>query len=282
MNWFKRLCLFLFGLSGLLALAFLSLTWVGPWTVQFRSYLEIPWVFVALEVVVCVAAFGLLVCVLYALFKPRSPKETVIAVLPGGTIAVTRMAVMSQARHIIETDGSCIASSVRVRMHKRGHVRVMAQVTPRYPINVSDRSVLMHEELEQGLSKICGDNIKSISLVFKDPQQLEMPVVSEVDEFALDVDENSSVIIQGGTKVIANKRGDDITIAPAELAAMLGKGMTRNAENPLLANEGHVTDEVPVASDQVPDSSVPSVETGDSVSMQQGEVVIRLDVDEEV
>jgi hypothetical protein len=75
MNWFKRLCLFVFGLSGLLSLAALSLVWVGPWTTQARSLItETRWYFIALEVLVCLSAVGLLACVLVSLFAPRNPK----------------------------------------------------------------------------------------------------------------------------------------------------------------------------------------------------------------
>ncbi|MDO4538250.1 MAG: alkaline shock response membrane anchor protein AmaP, partial [Coriobacteriales bacterium] len=207
MNWFKRLCLFLFGLCGLASLATLALTWVGPWTPQFRSYLEIPWFFYTLEVMVLVAAAGLLICVLYALFKPRNPKETIIATLPGGQISVRRSAIISQTRHVIEADGSCVATSVKVRMHRRGRVRVRAIVTPRYPINVAERSITLHEELEQGLAQICADGVRSIVLVFREPQQLEMPQEDgEVETYIDEEGQEVRVIVPSGTKVISNKR----------------------------------------------------------------------------
>lgn len=172
MNWFKRLCLFLFGLSGLLSLAALSLVWVGPWTTQARSLIqENQWYFISLEVLVCVSAVGLALCVLVSLFSPRNPKETVVAQVSDGTITVTRTAVVTQTRHIVEADGTCAVSSVRVKMGKRGNVRVHVRVTPHLPVDVVQRGAILHDELTQGLAKICGDGVKSISIVFTQPEQ---------------------------------------------------------------------------------------------------------------
>ena len=172
MNWFKRLCLFVFGLSGLLSLAALSLVWVGPWTAQARSLItENNWYFIALEVMVCISAFGLLVCVLRALFTPSGPKETMVLELDGGNITVTRAAIIAQARHVIEADGTCEAQTVRASMGKRGNVRVHVRVRPHLPVDVTERGSILHAELEQGLAKICGDSVRSIKIVFTEPEQ---------------------------------------------------------------------------------------------------------------
>ena len=172
MAWYKRLFMFLFGLSGLLALAALSLVWVGPWTPQARSLiLESQWYFIALEVLVCVTAAGCLICLLVSLFAPRNPRDTIVANVGGSKITVTRTAIVSQARHIIEADGTCAVSSVRVRMGKRGNVRVNVKVTPHLPVNVIDRGAVLHSELEQGLAKVCGDCVRSIGITFTEPEQ---------------------------------------------------------------------------------------------------------------
>lgn len=172
MNWFKRLCMFLFGLSGVLSLAALSLVWVGPWTTQARSLiLENQWYFLVLEVLVCVSGVGLLGCMIVSLFAPRNPKETIVASVTGGDITVTRAAIQSQARHIIEADGTCEPVSVRVRVRKRGRVRVHARVRPHLPVDVVARGEILYAELEQGLAMVCGDSIKSIGLVFTEPEQ---------------------------------------------------------------------------------------------------------------
>lgn len=172
MAWYKRLFMFLFGLSGLLALAALSLVWVGPWTTQARSLiLESQWYFIALEVLVCVTAVGCLICLLVSLFAPRNPRDTIVADVEGSKITVTRTAIVSQARHVIEADGTCSVSSVRVRMGKRGNVRVNVKVTPHLPVNVIDRGAVLHSELEQGLEKVCGDCVRSIGITFTEPEQ---------------------------------------------------------------------------------------------------------------
>lgn len=182
MGWFKRLCLFVFGLSGLLSLAVLSLSWVGPWTATVRSWiLEPTWYFMALEVLVCIAVLGALACVLAALFAPRNPRETVVAKVDGGQITVTRAAIVSQTKHIIEEDGSCIASSVRVKVRKRGHVRVFARVKPRYPVDVVAQGEKLYAALHEGLARVCGDSVKSISVVFTEPDRQDMSFV-QVDD----------------------------------------------------------------------------------------------------
>lgn len=173
MNWFKRLCLFVFGLCGLLALAALCLTWVGPWTSEARTLLlEVSWYFLMLEVLVCIAAVGLVVCLAVSLFAPRNPRETIVADVNGGQITVTRAAIVSQTRHVVEADGTCIANAIRVRVRKRGNVRVHVRVTPRYPVDVVACGEALYAKLGEGLSQVCGSSIKSIDVVFTEPESL--------------------------------------------------------------------------------------------------------------
>ena len=54
MGGFKRFCMFVFGLAGLLGVIALSLTWVGPWTSQASALMSLEYYFYAVEV--CVAA----------------------------------------------------------------------------------------------------------------------------------------------------------------------------------------------------------------------------------
>lgn len=173
MSWFKRLCLFVFGLAGLVAVAILALSWVGPWTAQVRSWLERPWFFLVLEVLVCLLAVGLLACVLVSLFAPRNPKETVVAEVEGGKITVTRHAIVSQVRHVIEADGRFKASSIHVRVRKRGNVRVSVRIMPTHPVDVIAEGERMYAVLGEGLAKICGDSVKSINVVFTHPSQMD-------------------------------------------------------------------------------------------------------------
>ena len=50
MNGFKRFCLIVFSLAGLLTLTALALPWVGPWTAQAKGLLANGIYFTALEV----------------------------------------------------------------------------------------------------------------------------------------------------------------------------------------------------------------------------------------
>ena len=181
MGGFKRLCLFVFGVTGLCALVALSLTWVGPWTTQARSMLEIKWYFTALEVCVCISGIGLLACILAALFAPRAPKESVVAEVPGGQITVTRAAVVAQTRHVIEEDGTCEAASVHVSMQKRGRVKVNARVRPRRPVDVIEKGAKLYSDLEEGLAKVCGESVESIGIVFTEPDQFGEGVATTVE-----------------------------------------------------------------------------------------------------
>ena len=181
MGGFKRLCLFVFGVTGLCALAALSLTWVGPWTTQARSLLEIRWYFTALEVCVCISGIGLLACILAALFAPRAPKESVVAEVPGGQITVTRAAVVAQTRHVIEEDGTCEAASVHVSMQKRGRVKVNARVRPRRPVDVIEKGAMLYADLEEGLAKVCGESVESIGIGFTEPDQFGEGVATTVE-----------------------------------------------------------------------------------------------------
>lgn len=174
MNWFKRLCLFVFSLSGLASLAAFSLTYAGPWQSQARTLiLETRWYYYALCVLVCITAVGLLLCLLRSLFAPRNPRETIVAQVEGGDITVTRAAIVSQTRYIIEGEGDYIASSIHVKVRKRGHVRVNVRVKPRHPVDVVASGEELYAKLAVGLAKICGDSVQSIDLVFTDPEQLD-------------------------------------------------------------------------------------------------------------
>ena len=175
MGWFKRLCLIVFGLVGLCALAALCLPWVGPWTAEARALIADDTYFNALAGAVGNTGAGLLFCLLRALFAPRNRKSVVISALDGGQITVTRTAIASQARHIVERDGTCLASATRVRAKKRGHVRVSVRVTPLHALNVVEKGAELHDELVSGLATICDDKLEEVSLDFTDPQDFEEP-----------------------------------------------------------------------------------------------------------
>lgn len=175
MGWFKRLCLFVFGLAGILALAALVLPWVGPYTQQAAWLLLHEYNYqLAVLVVVGITALGVLVCFLRSIFSPRNRKVVVVSKIDGGEITVTRTAIASQAKHIVERDGTCVASATRVRARRRS-VRVHMKVTPKHPLDVVQKGAQLHQELVDGLASVCGDTLKSVSLVFADPQDFAEP-----------------------------------------------------------------------------------------------------------
>lgn len=181
MGWFKRLCLFVFGLAGILALAALVLPWVGPYTQQAAWLLVHEYNYqVAVLVVVGITALGVLICFLRSIFSPRNRKVVQVTKIDGGEITVTRTAIASQAKHIVERDGSCVASATRVRARRRS-VRVHMKVTPKHPLDVVQKGAQLHQELVDGLAAVCGDTLKSVSLVFADPQDFAEP---EKDSFS--------------------------------------------------------------------------------------------------
>lgn len=174
MSWFKRLCLFVYGLAGILALAALCLPWVGPYTQEATDLIYVPEYFTALEVVVGITGVGCLVCLLRSIFTPRNYKNIIISSDGGDQITVTRSAIASQAQYIVERDGTCVAGTVRVRAKKRGSIRVFVRVTPKHSLDVVEKGEQLHSELDEGLAKIAADKIKSVNLEFTDPEDIDV------------------------------------------------------------------------------------------------------------
>lgn len=174
MGWFKRLCLFVFGLAGILALVALSLPWVGPYTREASSLITgVPEYFTVLEALVCITGLGCLICFLRSLFTPRNRKEIIISDEGGDQITVTRAAIASQAEHIVERDGSCVAGTVRVNARKRGNIKVFVRVTPKRSLDVVKKGEQLHAELDEGLAQIAADKVRSVNLEFTDPQEMD-------------------------------------------------------------------------------------------------------------
>lgn len=138
MGGFKRFCMFVFSLSGLLCLAAFVLTWLGPWTAQASALFSLPEYYTTVD---------------------------------GGTISVSRDAIASQAKHTVEADGTCSADRVFVSAKKRGHVRVHVRVLPHESVDVVEKGTELHEELVRGLTAVCGDKLEDVSLEFVEPKE---------------------------------------------------------------------------------------------------------------
>lgn len=171
MGGFKRFCMFVFGLAGLLGVIALALTWVGPWTAQASALMSIESYFYAVEVCVAIALVIMLVVLLRAIFA-RSVRTIEVTTVNGGTISVSRDAIASQATHIVEADGTCSADRVDVKAKKSGHVRVHVRVLPHESVDVVAKGAELHDELVRGLASVCGDKVDRVSLEFVEPESV--------------------------------------------------------------------------------------------------------------
>lgn len=182
MGGFKRLCLAVWSLAGMFTLAALGLTWVGPWTKVASALMVIDAYWMALEVCFCLTAVGLVACLLRALFS-RRVKTVEVTTVDGGVISVTCEAIASQAKHIVESDGSCAASRVSVSAKPRGHVRVYVRVLPHESVDVVEKGAELHEELVVGLAAVCGDKLEDVSLEFVEPEAVTLATQAAPAEY---------------------------------------------------------------------------------------------------
>lgn len=185
MGGFKRLCLAVWALAGIFTLLALGLTWVGPWTNVASALMVINGYWMALEVCFCITAVGLVVTLLRALFS-RRVKTVEVTTVDGGVISVTRAAIASQASHIVEADGSCVAARVSVSAKPRGHVRVHVRVLPHESVDVVEKGAELHEELCLGLAAVCGDKLEDVSLEFVEPEAVTTAVQTAPAEYEAD------------------------------------------------------------------------------------------------
>ena len=181
MGGFKRFCMFVFGLAGLLGVIALALTWVGPWTSQASALMSLEYYFYAVEVCVAIALVIMLVVLLRAIFA-RSVRTIEVTTVNGGTISVSRDAIASQATHIVEADGTCTADRVDVKAKKSGHVRVHVRVLPHETVDVVAKGAELHDELMRGLASVCGDKIDRVSLEFIEPESVTVATPASATE----------------------------------------------------------------------------------------------------
>ena len=181
MGGFKRFCMFVFGLAGLLGVIALALTWVGPWTAQASALMSLENYFYAVEVCVAIALVIMLVVLLRAIFA-RSVRTIEVTTVNGGTISVSRDAIASQATHIVEADGTCSADRVDVKAKKSGHVRVHVRVLPHETVDVVAKGAELHDELVRGLASVCGDKIDRVSLEFIEPESVTVATPASATE----------------------------------------------------------------------------------------------------
>ncbi len=176
MNGFKRFCIIVFSLAGMLCLAALALPWIGPWQREAASLMGLTVYFSIVEVVFCITALGLLILFFRALFTRSNKKSIIVTSVDGGQITVSRDAIASQAAHIIEEDGMFTAVRVDVDTRKRSKIKVHARVLPSTSVDVTARGNELHNRLATGLAAVCGNNVSSISLDFEEPEEVTSTV----------------------------------------------------------------------------------------------------------
>ena len=174
MSGLKRLCMVVFVLACAFSLASLALTWFGPWTKEASVLLNLEPYAVAVLACLAMSALGLLVLLGRALFARRTVRTVEIATVDGGVISVTRDAIAAQASHIVEADGTCTASRVRVDAKARGHIRVHVRVLPHETVDVVVKGAELHEELVDGRAAVCGDKEEDVSPEFVDPESVTL------------------------------------------------------------------------------------------------------------
>lgn len=268
MGFFKRLCLFVFGLAGLLALTALVLPWFGPWTSEATALLGVDEYYIAVEALVLVTALGCLICLLRSIFK-RNRKTVIVAKEGGDQITVTRDAIASQATHVIEEDGAYVAKRVSVWAKKRGHVRVAARVQPQVTVDTVAAGKDLHDRLVAGLTTVCGDNVDSVDLEFLNAAEYA-PTSTPADDYAFaasDLAASSASVDYAAVTATADSSDDDSAEA-ATVAADAPAEATR-AKDPTAEGDDADTasDEAPTASasasvadDAKPNDDAPEVE----------------------
>lgn len=220
MGVFRRLCLLVFGLAGLVCLAALVLPALGLYQREINTILADPIFANILLGCAAVAALGLLFCMLKAIFTPRNYRSVIVSSANGDTIQVTRDAIKAQAAHIVERDGTLTARHVNVRAKKRGKVRVFVRVRPNVTINVVERGAELHDELMEGLAEICGNTVTHVGIEFVDAASHEEPATFEDLEATYSA-ESPDAVHEGSDQAEDSSRrtaqSDDITVRMSQV-----------------------------------------------------------------
>lgn len=181
MGGFKRLCLFVFGLAGVLCLGALVLPWVGPYQQEAAGLMANDYYYLAVQVVSAITGLGVLIAFLRALFSPRKRKTIVVNKAGGDQISVSTDAICSQAAHVVEASGTLSADRVEVDTRRKGGVRVNVRVRPHETVNVVEEGQRLHDDLMNGLGTICGNKIRGVNLHFVEADRAEPEPAPEAE-----------------------------------------------------------------------------------------------------
>lgn len=171
MGFFKKLLMTLWFLAALLGTAALVLTIYGPWTREALALFALDSYSYAVQGCVAFALVGGFVMWVRVLSRRKKAQTIELSDGEGGQISITRDAIASQARYIVETDGSCEAAKVAVFAEKHGLVSVDVTIRPHYTVSAVEKGAELKEELREGLTRLCGDRLGNISLEFLAPEE---------------------------------------------------------------------------------------------------------------
>ena len=145
-----------------------------------------------------------------------------MATVEGGTISVTKDAISSQAAHIIEEDGTCLAHRVNVQISKNNSVAVQIDILPKEPVDVTAKGSEFYNALQSGLAIVCGPCVSSINLSFIKPSSFS----PKDEEGALSLQSKEVVpepetveeqsYEQPSTQAAAQQTGKDIRLSISE------------------------------------------------------------------
>lgn len=221
MSGFKRFCYMLYVFASAFVFLALALTWFGPWTYQATNLLFTKPYLIVLNACAAISIFGLVVILFRALFIRKTVKLTVTTV-EGGTISVTKDAISSQAAHIIEEDGTCLAHRVNVQISKNNSVAVQIDILPKEPVDVTVKGPELYNALQSGLAIVCGPCVSSINLSFikpssfspKDEEGLSLLQSKEIAPESENVEEHPYE--QPSEQVMTQQIGKDIRLNISE------------------------------------------------------------------
>lgn len=221
MSGFKRFCYILYVFASAFVFLALALTWFGSWTYQATNLLFTKPYLIVLNACAAISIFGLVVILFRALFIRKTVKLTV-ATVEGGTISVTKDAISSQAAHIIEEDGTCLAHRVNVQISKNNSVAVQIDILPKEPVDVTVKGPELYNALQTGLAIVCGPCVSSINLSFikpssfspKDEEGSSLLQSKEIAPEPENVEEHPYE--QSSEQVITQQIGKDIRLSISE------------------------------------------------------------------
>jgi hypothetical protein len=166
--------------------------------------------YLALQVVLAITAFGLVVTLLVSIFAPRKRKAVVISSEGGDQITVTKTAISSQATHVIEDGDKFVAEKVRVGLGRGGRIEVSARIRPRRVVDITTEGKRLHDNLASGLATVCGDRV---FVEAEMPEPAQDVVVETVESL-----EVPASVYENAARLAESEEPSDITVPLSSVA----------------------------------------------------------------